>query len=122
MARMGLNRTVAAVLGVVYLAAGVAGFVVATPIFGLFDVNWLHNVVHLVFGAALLYGLMNTAMATNINRTVGAILVVLGILGFVSADGFGLVPLGGADIWLHLASGIILLAISMMGSSEAATA
>ena len=65
---------------------------------------------------------MNTAMATNINRTIGVILVVLGVLGFVSADGFGIVPLGGADIWLHLGSGIILLAISMMGSSEAATA
>jgi hypothetical protein len=122
MGGMGLNRTVAAVLGVVYLAAGVAGFVLASPLFGLFDVNLLHNIVHLIFGAALLYGLMNTALATNINRTVGAILVVLGILGFVSANGFGLVPLGGYDIWLHLASGIILLAISMMGSSEAATA
>jgi len=119
---MGLNRTVAAVLGVVYLAAGVAGFVSNSPLFGLFEVNTLHNIVHLVFGAALLYGVMNTAMATNINRTIGAILVVLGILGFVSADGFGIVPLGGADIWLHLASGVILLAISMMGSSETVTA
>lgn len=119
---MGLNRTVAAVLGVVYLAAGVAGFVTASPLFGLFEVNVLHNVVHLVFGAALLYGVMNTAMATNINRTVGIILVVLGILGFVIPDGLGLVPLGGYDIWLHLASGIVLLAISMMGSREVATA
>lgn len=119
---MGLNRTVAAVLGVVYLAAGVAGFISDSPLFSIFPVNTLHNIVHLVFGAALLYGVMNTAMATNINRTIGAILVVLGILGFVSADGFGIVPLGGADIWLHLVSGIILLAISMMGSSEAATA
>ena len=51
---MGLNRTVAAVLGVVYLAAGVAGFVMDSPIFGLFDVNTLHNIVHLAFGAALL--------------------------------------------------------------------
>lgn len=119
---MGLNRTVAAVLGVVYLAAGVAGFISDSPLFSIFPVNPLHNIVHLVFGAALLYGVMNTTMATNINRTIGAILVVLGVLGFVSADGFGIVPLGGADIWLHLASGIILLAISMMGSSEAATA
>jgi hypothetical protein len=117
---MGLNRIVAAVLGVVYLAAGVAGFFLDSPIFGLIHVNTLHNIVHLVFGAALLYGLMNTAMASSINRIVGAILVVLGILGFISADGFGLVPLGGFDIWLHLGSGIILLAISMMGSSEAA--
>jgi uncharacterized protein DUF4383 len=119
---MGLNRTVAAVLGVVYLAAGVAGFVLSSPLFGLFDVNTLHNVVHLIFGAALLYGLVNTPMAMSINRTIGAVLVLLGILGFISPTGFGLVPLGGHDIWLHLGSGIILLAISMMSSSDAAIA
>jgi uncharacterized protein DUF4383 len=119
---MGLNRTVGAVLGVVYLAAGVAGFVIGTsPIFGLFDVNTLHNIVHLVLGAVLLYGSMNAAMAANANRVVGAVLVILGVLGFVTPTGFGLVPLGGYDIWLHLGSGIILLAAGMMSSREAAT-
>jgi len=119
---MGLNRSVAAVLGVVYLAAGVAGFILESPIFGLFDVNILHNLVHLIIGAALLYGSMNTATAVMINRTVGIVLVVLGILGFVSADGFGIVPLGGFDIWLHLGSGLILLAASLMSSREASVA
>jgi hypothetical protein len=35
----------------------------------------------------------------------GVIYLVLAVLGFVAPDGFGLVPLGGNDIWLHLALG-----------------
>jgi hypothetical protein len=43
---MGLNRTIAAIFGVVYLVAGLTGFILASPLFGLFDVNALHNIVH----------------------------------------------------------------------------
>ena len=49
--------------------------------------------------------------------------VLLGILGIPFPDGFGLVPLGGNDIWLHLASGAILLVAGFLGTStEPATA
>ena len=119
---MGLSRTISAVFGAVYLLVGVLGFVLTTPLLGLFEVNALHNIVHVVLGAVLLYGAMSSAAALQATRWVGALLILLGILGFVSADGFGLVPLGGNDIWLHLASGIVLLATSFMATSEAATA
>lgn len=118
---MGLNRTVAAVFGVVYVLAGVAGFVMASPLFGLFEVNALHNIVHIILGLALLYGSTNTAAAVMMNRSVGAVLILLGLLGFVSANGFGLVPLGGYDIGLHLVSGVILFGTAMMSSREATT-
>ena len=118
---MGLNRTVAAIFGVVYVVAGVAGFILTSPLFGIFPVNPLHNVVHVVLGAILIWGMMNAASAVLANRWVGVVLLVLGVLGIFVADGFGLVPLGGNDIWLHLASGIVLAGVSMMGS-ETATA
>lgn len=118
---MGLNRTVAAIFGVVYIVAGVAGFILTSPLFGIFPVNTLHNVVHVVLGAILIWGMMNTAAAMLANRWVGVVLLVLGVLGIFAADGFGLVPLGGNDVWLHLASGIVLAGVSMMGS-ETATA
>jgi len=117
---MGLARTVAAVFGAVYLLVGVVGFVLETPLLGLFEVNALHNIVHILIGAILLYGSMSYAAAIQTTRGVGAVLVILGLLGFVSADGFGLVPLGGNDIWLHLASGAILLATGLMATDEAA--
>jgi hypothetical protein len=50
---------------------------------------------------------------------VGIVLLILGVLGFVAPDGFGLVPLGGNDIWLHLATGAILLATGFMATDEA---
>jgi hypothetical protein len=118
---MGLNRTVAAIFGVVYIVAGVAGFIIESPLFGLFPVNVLHNVVHVALGAILIWGMMNAASAVLANRWVGVVLLVLGVLGIFVADGFGLVPLGGNDIWLHLASGIVLAGVSMMGG-ETATA
>ena len=120
---MGMARTVAAVLGVVYVVAGLGGFVLDSPLFGLFEVNALHNIVHIVLGAILLYGATSTEVAIMANRGVGAVLVLLGLLGIVSADGFGLVPLGGNDIWLHLATGAILLGSGFVGEgAEARTA
>jgi preprotein translocase subunit Sss1 len=118
---MGLARTVTAVFGAVYLLVGIVGFVMTSPLLGFFEVNALHNIVHIVLGAILLYGAMSTAAAVQSSRWVGALLIVLGIVGFISADGFGLVPLGGNDIWLHLATGAILLATSFMATDEAAT-
>ena len=34
---MGMARTIAAVFGAVYIVAGLAGFILETPLFGLFD-------------------------------------------------------------------------------------
>jgi hypothetical protein len=116
---MGLARTVAAVFGAIYLLVGIIGFVLDRPLFGLFDVNELHNIVHILLGAILLYGSMSTVAAIQTTRGVGAVLLILGILGFIVPDGFGLVPLGGNDIWLHLATGAILLATGFMATQEA---
>lgn len=119
---MGLARTVAAVFGAVYLLVGILGFVLVSgegDLFGLFPVNALHNIVHILLGAALLYGSMSFAAAIQTTRGVGAVLVILGILGFIVPDGFGLVPLDGNDIWLHLASGAILLATGFMATDDA---
>ena len=114
---MGMARTVAAVFGAIYLVVGLVGFVLDSPLLGLFEVNALHNIVHILLGAILLYGATSTDAAIMANRGVGAVLVLLGILGIPFPDGFSLVPLGGNDIWLHLATGAILLAAGFMGES-----
>lgn len=114
---MGMARTVAVVFGAIYVIAGLAGFVLASPLFGLFEVNALHNIVHLLIGAILLYGATTTPAAIMTNRGVGAVLLLLGVLGFIIPDGLGLVPLGGNDIWLHLVTGVILLAAGYMGET-----
>lgn len=120
---MGLNRTVAAVFGVIYLVVGIYGFI-ATPegdLLGLFPVNQIHHVVHIVIGAGLLYGATGTAAAILMNRVFGVVLVVVGLLGFVSPEGFDIMPIGGNDIWLHLVTGAILLIVGFMPERERAT-
>lgn len=118
---MGMARTVAVVFGAIYVLAGLAGFVLDTPLFGLFEVSAAHNIAHIVLGAILLYGYTSTSAAIMATRGVGAVLVVLGILGFV--DPFTeFLPLGGNDIWLHLVTGAILLATGFMGGAETSAA
>jgi hypothetical protein len=134
---MSLARTVATVLGVVYLLVGVLGFLPAVvtggtvadmpsasgSLIGIFPINALHNVVHLAIGAALLYAAMATPTAIMVSRVIGIVYLLVGVAGFVSADGFGLLPLGGADIFLHLATGVVLAYIGFIApSSEAAAA
>ena len=119
---MGLAQTVAVLFGVVYVLVGIAGFVLDHPLFGLFDTNLLLNIVHILVGAVLLFGSASTSSAVVTTRAVGALLVLLGILGIPFPDGFGLAPLGGNDIWLHLASGVILLAVGFLGADAPASA
>lgn len=132
---MGLARTAALVFGLVYLVVGVAGFipglVFGTPedmpsatgnLLGIFPINAVHNVVHLAIGAALLYGATATPAAIMVSRIVGVTYILVGLLGIPFPDGFGLLPLGGTDVLLHLATGAILLYIGFGAPSEERTA
>ncbi len=133
---MGIARAVVLVLGAVYVVVGVMGFIPglvtgSAPadmpsaegnLIGLFPVNALHNVVHLAIGAALLYGATATAAALMVAKVIGAVYVVVGVLGFVAPDTFGLMPIGGADIWLHLATAAVLLALGFYAPEARSTA
>ena len=74
----------------------------------MFQVNLLHNIVHLLIGIA---GVAAAASATN-SRTfcqvVGVILLLLGVLGIFVAEPLGLLNIGGNDIALHLVTGAVL--------------
>jgi hypothetical protein len=123
---MSLARTIAAILGIIYVLLGVVGFLpdplvqastaasATGALLGIFPINPLHNVVHLVIGASLLYASMATATAIMVSRVIGGVYVVVGLLGLASPDGFCLLPLGGADIFLHLGTGAVLLAVGFL--------
>jgi hypothetical protein len=114
-------RTFAPIYGLVFLAAGIAGFIpgLVTPhdavehqlaieqgagdLLGLFPVNVLHNLVHVLFGVWGLAVYRNAQAAIAYARTVAAVYAVFVIMGFIPGldTVFGLVPLHGNDIWLH---------------------
>ncbi len=116
---MSIQR-VAQLFGIVFLLIAILGFIasgssmesdpeMAEKVLGLFPVNLVHNGVHLGFA---IWGLLASRVyegARNYAIIGGVIYAVLTILGVVVPDGFGLVPLGGNDIWLHglLAGGLL---------------
>jgi hypothetical protein len=108
-----------------FVLMGLAGFAatgtamtadhtMAPKLFGLFPVNALHNVVHLVFGLWGIFGARSYGGARTYLLGAGLTYLVLAALGYVAPNGLGLVPLGGADIGLHLFLGLGLLLSGML--------
>ena len=115
------NRLLATVFGAVYVLVGVLGFAVTGGVdffatdggllLGIFAVNPFHNIAHLLIGAALLIaGLASVPAAKAVNTTVGAVYLLLGIVGFfIASTALNILALNTADHFLHLASAIVLL-------------
>jgi hypothetical protein len=124
-------QRVAQLFGVVFLLIGILGFVAgglsmdanmdtAPKLLGLFPVNALHNVVHLLFGVWGLMAARTVAGATQFAKVGGAIYAVLAVLGLIAPTTFGLIPIGGNDVWLHAVLAIILLAVGFTAAKPAA--
>ena len=119
------NRIVATIFGAVYLLVGLLGFAVTGGVgffateggllLGVFAVNPLHNVAHLLIGAALLIGgIVSATAAKAVNATVGAAYLLLGIVGFfLAGTAANILALNTADHFLHLASAIVLLGVAL---------
>jgi len=125
------NRLIATVFGAVYLLVGLLGFALTSGVgffategqnLIIFAVNPLHNVIHLAIGAALLLaGLKSVPAARSVNTTVGAVYLLVGIVGlFLLNSALNIIALNGADNVLHLASAVLLLGVGL--SRDKATA
>lgn len=127
-------RSFAMVLGIVFVLVGVLGFVpginqmhhmddpnlmVENPghgyLLGLFHVNVLHNLVHLVFGI-LGIAMARSGKAIAYCRFVAIAYGLLAVLGLIPAlriqYTFGLIPIEGNDVWLHT---LIAIAAAIFG-------
>lgn len=122
----------ARVVGITFLAVGIAGFIPGVTtnlydglefaghegnaeLFGIFEVSVLHNLVHLGFGLAGL------ALAATLERAktflVGGGIIYLGLWIYGLAIDYNsdanFVPLNEADNWLHFALGVGMLALGL---------
>ncbi len=117
------NRIVATVFGAVYLLVPArlrrhrrVGFISNEGglLLGIFEVNPLHNIAHLLIGDALLVaGLANARAAKGVNTTVGAVYLLLGIVGFFLTGPANILALNVPDHFLHLASAVVLLGVGL---------
>ncbi|WES64668.1 DUF4383 domain-containing protein [Microbacter sp. GSS18] len=126
------NRLVATIFGAVYLLVGVLGFAVTGGVgflatdggllLGVFAVNPLHNIAHLLIGGALLgAGLAGARVARGVNTAVGATYLALGVVGFfLVGTPANILALNVPDHFLHLASAVVLLGVGL-GTERAAT-
>jgi hypothetical protein len=122
------TQRVAQIFGVVFLLVGVLGLAI-TPLtmtggllLGLFPVNVLHNVIHLVFGVWGLMAGRSADGASGYCKVTGVIYLVLTALAFVTPTTFGLVPIGGHDIWLHGIIGVLLTFVGFGWTRDVARA
>ena len=118
-------RTFALLFGVVFLVVGAAGFVPglaqetshpgvtmehgSAMLLGLFPVNTMHNIVHLLFGVWGVLAYRTAGGAVGYFRAVAVIYALLAILGLLPQTNtlFGLTPLHGNDVWLHAALALV---------------
>jgi len=130
-----LVRTAAMAVGAVFLLVGVLGFVPGittnygsmtfaghmseAKLLGIFQVSILHNVVHLLFGAAGLALARRTPTAINYLIGGGVVYLVLWVYGLLVAkqSQANFVPLNSADDWLHFVLGLGMIGLGVMGRS-----
>jgi len=126
-------QKLAGVFGVIFILVAVLGFIspggmamtmdpTTGMVLGVFPVNLLHNIVHLAFGVWGLAGSRSWSGSKSFFTGGGIIYAVLTLAGFLSPTGFGLVPLGGADIGLHAVLAIAMLGIGFTAKPAATAA
>lgn len=126
-------RMFAAVFGAVYLVVGVVGFAVtgfdgwletnSGDFLLWFEINPLHNVVHLLIGAALLAGSARPSAARMIALTVAVIYAAVGVIGFWAVgEEWNILSLNQADNWLHIVTAVLALGAVAMDERRTADA
>lgn len=113
----------ALVFGAVYLLVGILGMFVSTSVdkadtLIAFDVNLIHNIVHLAVGALWLAGSRTAAGAKTVNLIIGVVYLLVAILGFAEVGLLEdlLAKVNPADNVLHLVSGALALYFGTVGS------
>ena len=118
------TKLAATILGIVFIAVGILGFI-PNPLVsgtGLFAVNTVHNLVHLVTGVGLLAGVYTSFGSAMALKVFGVIYGLVAILGLAMGPGMllGIIHINAADNWLHVLLSAVILAAGFALPDEAA--
>jgi hypothetical protein len=119
-------RKFALIFGVLFIVVGLLGFVpglythtadMPHPsvesghgyLMGMFPINILHNIVHLIIGIAGILASRSVGGARLYAQALAIVYGLLAVLGLIPATNmtFGLIPIHGADVVLHALSALI---------------
>ncbi|MDF3045563.1 MAG: hypothetical protein K0R30_1791 [Ornithinibacter sp.] len=138
-ARTAVQKAALAV-GVVFLVIGILGFVPGittdygdlslagheseAKLLGIFQVSILHNLVHLLFGAAGIAMARRVDSARTYLLVGGAIYLVLWLYGLLidKTSDANFVPVNSADDWLHFVLGVGMIALGFLTTRRTAVA
>lgn len=129
---MTIAQRLAQIFGWAFIVVGIAGFfasglsmtadhTLAPRLLGIFPVNLVHNIVHLLFGAWGVASSRSPGATRSYLLGAGVLYLILAAVGVVAPDGFGLVPLGGPDIGLHVFLALALLLSGMLAPNDRST-
>jgi len=110
--------------GIIYLLVGIMGFIPAfvSPgpdvsnlpnqgsLLGIFPINLIHNLAHIVLAAALILGGMSEDKVGAVNRVLSGVFVILaisGLIGPLANSMLGAETANIPDILLHLGSAVL---------------
>jgi hypothetical protein len=139
------TRTFAMIFGIVFLIVGAGGFipglndmghmghpgdagVTMKTMFGyelgMFPVNVIHDVVHILFGIWGILAARSLAGARSYFRVVAIVYALLTVLGLLPATytTFGMIPIYGNDVWLHLVLALVAAYFGWMNRDTATAA
>ena len=112
---MSTAQKISTVLGIVYLAVGILGFIPAlvTPstqpgqglLLGIFAVNAIHNIVHLVAGLGLIWAGLSADRVATVSKALAVVFALLVVVSFVAPIAEG-VAINLPDTLLHLVSAV----------------
>jgi len=121
------TSTFALIIGIAYLGAGILGLIPAAlvppPIdapptnftllygylLGLFPVNLLHSLVHIVIGAWGISAWSGRSSSISFARGLAILYGALAVLGMFPLlnTAMGMIPIHGNDVWLHGISAVV---------------
>lgn len=109
-------KAIAVIFGLAFISAGILGFlpefVTHNKLLGIFEINPLHNIIHIVTGViALLCGFSSRNAAKGFFIIFGLVYAAVAALGFYQGEGvlLNLIAVNNADNWLHASIAVVSL-------------
>lgn len=117
--------------GATYILVGLVGLLLTslgdllspTATLIVFQVNPLHNLIHILVGALWVVAGSRISTARAASQAIGAVYLVLGVVGFfIIGTGINLLALNLADNFLHLATALAALYVGFFSPAVARNA
>lgn len=107
------------ILGVVLILVGILGFF-NDPVLGIFEVDAVHNIVHILTGiVGVAMASMGEMSAKTFGKIFGVVYAIVTVVGFVQGDNvLGIITTNMADHVLHLLLAVVFLYVGFMGGKS----